>query len=295
MTEHLPHDRSQESQESPSQEPEKQSFLGIIIHSFFVIPFLIVVFGLLLFAAVRILTSESKTPSDYLSDVKNGGLPKRWQSAFELSKAMSNVSSISTDDAFIDKLIEAFNNSDRDDPRVRQYLALAMGKSKNKKCVEPLLKSLIDKDLENLFSSIYALGVIGQPNSASSIWPFLKHENSHVRLVAAMALGNITNTASIEQLKRVLNDEEANVRWDAAIALAKLNDKSGKSILLNLLDRAYLNGFAQLDPQEKTQILIVTIEATKYLNDPEIQMVVRKLSDSDQNMNVRKAAMASIK
>lgn len=294
MTEHLPHNSSQESQESPSQQPEKQSFLGIIVHSFFVIPFLIVVFGVLLFAAVRLLTAESKTPYDYLSDVKTGGLTKRWQSAFELSRVMSGVPSVNSDDTFIDGLMEAFNNAGHDDPRVRQYLALAMGKTKNKKCIEPLVKSLTDENPENLYSIIYALGVIGDPSCAPQIQPFLKHSNSHIRLVAAMTLGNVNNASSIEPLKRALNDDEANVRWDAAIALAKLHDKSGKEILLQLLNRDDLDHFTQLDTQEKAHILLVAIEATKNFNDPDLQKVIKELSAADQNIHVRKAAMDAL-
>ena len=46
------------------EEPKKQSVYGVIIHSFFVIPFLIAVFCVLLFAAFRILTMEDKTAYD---------------------------------------------------------------------------------------------------------------------------------------------------------------------------------------------------------------------------------------
>jgi len=37
---------------------EKKSLFGVIIHSFFVVPFLIAVFSVLVFASIRMLTME---------------------------------------------------------------------------------------------------------------------------------------------------------------------------------------------------------------------------------------------
>ena len=47
--------------EEKYEKDEGKSVFGVIVHSFFVVPFLIAVFSVLLFAAVRILTVEEHT------------------------------------------------------------------------------------------------------------------------------------------------------------------------------------------------------------------------------------------
>jgi HEAT repeat protein len=92
----------------------------------------------------------------------------------------------------------------------------------------------------------------------------------------------------------MLNDPEANVGWDAAIALAKLGDRSGRGVLLKLLDRNYLSGFSNVDPQAQSRVMQVAIEATAGWNDPQINELLQKLFESDKNMNVRSKAKAAL-
>ena len=88
-----------------------------------------------------------------------------------------------------------------------------------------------------------------------------------------------------------MNDSEPNVQWDSAIALAKMKDASGREILLKLLDRNYLSQFKEVDPHEQTHIMLVTLQAASQLKDIEINRVIKKLAETDQNMQVRKLAM----
>ncbi len=271
--------------------PEEKSFFGIIIHSFFIIPFLITVFALLLFAGVRILTHEQHTVYDYLNDVKAGSLNKRWQAAFELSKILANPKQIPRDDRFVAELTTAFEQSRHDDSRVRQYLALAMGRTGNEKFLNPLLSSLKENNPENLSAFIYALGMLGEKESATAIYPYLNNPEPKIRLTAVMALGNIGNREAIPFIKKALYDTEPNVQWDAAIALAKMGDAAGREILLKLLDRNYLTDFKEVDTQEQTHIVLVTMEAAANLNDQKLNEAIAQLGQSDQNMNVRKKAL----
>ncbi len=275
---------------NPEQKPEKSLF-GVIVHSFFVVPFLIAVFSVLLFAAVRILTIEKQTVYDFLSDVKNGGSTKRWQAAFELSKILANPNLVPQDPKFDHELIKAFQQSQHDDNRVRQYLALAMGRTGHEQCVDPLVEALKNEKEENLYSVIYALGLLKAQKAAPVISTYLDHPNSRIRLVSVMALGNINDPASINLLKRTLNDSEPNVQWDSAISLAKMKDLCGKEILLKLLDRSYLSKFNEIDPEEQTHVILVTMEVSRQLNDPQLNAAIKRLAETDQNMNVRKLAM----
>jgi hypothetical protein len=275
----------------PQNKPEeKKGLFGVIIHSFFVVPFLLAVFSVLLFAAVRILTMEKRSVYDYLEDVKEGGATKRWQGAFELSRILSNPKEVPADDKFVAEMKEAYEASKHDDDRVRQYLALAMARTGNKNFTDPLLADIVVEKDENLYAIITSLGILKDEKAVDALLKNLHNDSSRIRLATVIALGNIGGTKTIEPLKGMLNDSEPNVVWDAAIALAKAGDRSSKGIILKLLDRNYLNTFENLDPQDQSRIMLVAMEATASWNDPDIKAVLSKLFESDKNMNVRSTA-----
>ncbi len=271
---------------------EDKSIFGVIIHSFFVVPFLIAVFSVLLFASVKILMMEKQTVYDLLNDVQAGGMTKRWQSAFELSKVLGNPKLIPDDDKFDQELVKAFNQAQYDDNRVRQYLALAMAKTGKDVFFDPLIKALkLGEKEENLYAIIYALGMLKAKKAIPVIANYLEHQEARIRLVAVMALGNMEDLQTVNMLKKTLTDSEPNVEWDSAVALAKMGDLSGKPILLNLLDRNYLAKFPEVDVQEQTEIILVSLKSCAHLSDGDIKAEIKKLAQSDQNMNVRKVAM----
>jgi len=277
--------------QTPQPPENERSFFGIIIHSFFIIPFLIAVFCVLLFAAVRLLTHEQQTVYDFLNDVKTGGVTKRWQAAFELSKVLANPKLIPHEERFNNELISAFKHSRDDDPRVRQYLALAMGRTGNPEYLEPLTSDIANEREENIPSILYALGMLQDKRGSAIIQNYLDHPNARIRSIAVVSLGNIGDADAIKFLKKTLNDPEPNVQWGSAISLAQMGDGGGKGILLQLLNRPYLAQFPEVDQYEQNHLILNTIDAAAKLNDPELNQKILELSKSDQNMNVRVAAM----
>ena len=276
----------------PTSPPEKErSFFGIIIHSFFIIPFLIAVFCVLLFAAVRLLTHEQQTVYDFLNDVKTGGVTKRWQAAFELSKVLANPKLIPHEERFANELMNAFVHSGDDDPRVRQYLALAMGRTGDRQYFESLTKDIANEKEENLPSILYALGMLQDKRGDTIIANYLDHPNARIRSIAVVALGNIGDASAKKFLKKTLNDPEPNVQWGSAISLAQMGDPAGKEILSQLLNRPYLSQFPEVDLYEQNYLILNTINAAAKLNDPELNQKIIELSKMDKNMNVRAAAM----
>jgi len=269
---------------------EKKSVFGVIVHSFFIVPFLLAVFSVLLYTSVRILTMENRSASDYLEDVKVGGLTKRWQSAFELSKILANPKLVPQDEGFNKELSAVFEKSTGDDGRVRQYLAMAMGRTGNQVFVDPLIKNIKQEKDENLTAIIYALGILRSPQAVDVLLPYLNDENARVRLVAVMALGNIGDRRGIDEIRKLLNDSEPNVQWEVAVALAKNSDATGKDLLLKLFDRNYLSQFPQVDAEEQTHVMQVAIEASAGLNDPEINAKLLELFKNDKNMKIRSTA-----
>lgn len=276
--------------QASAQTEDKKSLFGVIVHSFFVIPFLLAIFSVLLFVSVRILTMEKRGVNDYLEDVKIGGLTKRWQSAFELSRMLADPKNVPNDPVFIRNMTEAFEKSKNDDDRIRQYLALAMGKSRIQDFVDVLIRAVPGEKDENLYAIITSLGILQHKRAVPVLLNTLESPSKHLRLASVIALGNIADPSVIAPLQKMLSDPEPNVNWDAAIALAKMGDRSGKYLILNLLDRKYLEKYPQIKPQEQARIMTVAISVTAAWKDEDIQAVLKELAAHDKNMNVRALA-----
>ena len=275
--------------------PEKKSAVSVIIHSFFVVPFIIAIFAVIIFLIARIMTSEPNTARDYLEDVKIGGTTKRWQGAFELSKILSNPDMVPKDQLFVEEMISAFNYAEHDrDARIRQYLAIAMGATGDIRYLETLLNALDESETEVTKASSFALGNIGDRRAVDKLIGLLDSASPQIRLQAVIALGKIGDPNAIPELKKMLMDLEPNVKWDAAIALAKQKDGSGKRILLDLLDRKYLDSFPNIDEIEQVQVLMVVINIVPLLNDSDFKDPLTQLKNNDSNLKVREAARKAL-
>jgi len=285
------------SENLPNNFPaEKKSLLKVVIHSFFVVPFIIAIFGVLIFLMLRILTIEPRTAQDYLHDVKIGGNTKRWQGAFELSKILANPGRVPREERFVNDLISTFEYSKKErDDRIRIYLALAMGRTKDLRYATILEKTLNDENEEILAAVIYSLGFINSPTSLELLLLMFEHESARVRHQVVVALGNYDGDQVQIVLKQALHDPEPNVRWDAAIALAKQKDDSGRRILLDLMDRKYLDSFPNIDAVEQNQAILAAIRASRDILDDELRQVLLDLMENDLNMKVRQAARNTLK
>ena len=284
-----------ENQNIIDQKPDKKSTLRVVVHSFFVVPFIIAIFGLMIFLVVRIMTSEPNTAQDYLEDVKIGGSTKRWQGAFELSKILSNPKLVPKDDRFVSEMISIFEYASNDrDIRVRQYLAMAMGATKDPRYGSTLIQALENTEPAMAMTAAYALGNIGHEPAVRPLIGLLDHDVPNVRLQAVISLGKINNPEAIPSLKRMMEDPEANVRWDAAIALAKQKDNSGQRILLDLMDRNYLDSFPNIDEIEQVQAMMVAIKVSHFIKNIALKESLEKLRENDPNLKIREAARTAL-
>ena len=281
--------------ETLQSKTEKNSFKRVMTHSLVVIPFIIAFSCAMLFFAVRLLTHEKQTAYDLLEDVKVGGATKRWQGAFELSKMLAHPGQIVENDAFIREMISAFRKSKQDDPRVRQYLALAMGRTGKSVFFEPLTEDLANEKQQNLSAVLYAIGMLKEARGAAVLDPFLDHPDARIRSIAVVAIGNIANPSSIGGLQKALGDAQPNVQWGAAVSLARMGNPAGKEVLSKMLDRKYLSAFPEVDPEEQNYLLLTAITAASLLKEPELDAKVLQLSKTDGNLKVRAAAMEKVK
>jgi len=244
------------------------------------------------FFMFKVLTYETNSPIDYLTDVQYGAASKRWQSAYELSKILANPHLVPDDDGFHKRMIAVYEHSIHDDPTVRMYLALAMGRTKNSIYGEHLIQGLEDKDKVSRVAAIKALGSLAYNTSINRLAEFTNLNNSvEERLSATIALGSMDDKSVIPILKKLLNDEEPNVRWDAAVALAKFGDTTGTDIIGNLLDRKYYQQFNEVDAEEEVQAILVAIQASKEIPSEKFVKKLLKLATLDKNMQIRDNAI----
>ncbi len=278
-----------------SQEPiknEEQSTIKVLVHSFFVIPFIIAVFGVIFFFMFQILIDESDSADDYLNQVKIGSETKRWQSAFELGKILANPDLRPQSETFKKEMIATYKKSKNDNYLVRTYLALAMGRTLDKYYGDALMVGLSDENPNSKSAAINALGMIKYQPAVDKIKVILDTSNSSEdRLTAVIALGMIGDKSVIPDLKKLLKDEEPNIRWDAAVALAKLNDKSGIKELLYLLDRSYFEQFSNVDDWEIAQAMMVSIKMSEKLIDDRFISKLKYIALNDVNLKIRDSAI----
>ena len=273
----------------------ENSRIYVLFYSFFLIPFMIAVFGAVFFLLFKFITYETNSAEDLLNQVKIGSASKRWQSAFELAKILNDPEKNPLTDLFKDQLISAYSRSIHDDPLVRSYLAMAMGATKDTTFGKTLLSGLEDENLETRIAAIQALGLLKYYPATRSIRNIIiKTDTQTEKLTATIALGMIGNPSTIPDLKKLLEDEEANIRWDAAIALAKMGNNSGAYIIEGLLDREYLKQFKQIDPVEEKKVLMIAIKTASILFGKKFEHKLSLLSKNDQDLSVRNAAIKAL-
>ena len=285
-------------QDSTAVEP-KRSGLGVIVHSFFVVPLLIAVLAVLVIAGVSILSSEPADALDYLRDVRVGGQTRRWQAAFDLSTLLFDLArkdQVPRDERFVSEMNLAFTDADRDDPRVRQYLSQAMALTGDRRFIPTLLDALAT-DAGDISASFYlqALGFLAGAGELPVLLPYLQHDSARIRTSAVRTIGAIGDPSTVPALEPLLFDEEPNVRWFAAIALAALGSHAGAEVLAQLLDREYLAGFPNVDADEQSDIMEVAVSVAVGLGRPELTERVRALASGDIDPRVRRSATEALR
>src|SRR5438132_11051783 len=158
---------------------------------FFLIPLAVVGVTVLGYMGFRSLITEDRTPQDYLAQVRDGGTDRRWPAAYELSRLMADPK-VRADRSLAPALVKAFEASKDDDPRVRRYLALAIGRLDPPlpaDAVADLTAALDDPDSEARITAIWALGSSGDPSIVPKLEPLYQSSDAGIRKMAVYALG----------------------------------------------------------------------------------------------------------
>jgi hypothetical protein len=272
---------------------------------FFLIPLLVVGATVLVYVGFRSLLSEGRTAEEYLTDIRSGGSNRRWPAAYELSRLMGDPAFVEREGAKLaPELTKAFAESGNDDPRVRQYLALTLGRLTPPIPAEArtlLIGALNDQDSQTRISAIWALGSTGDASAAADIERQYQSEDAGVRKMAVYALGSMPVGTGNEVLVKALEDGQADVQWNAAIALARHGRHEGVPVLRRMLDRAYVERNVTRQPQLREdvdpvgEVMIGGLRAIAALKESALSDQVRALSTEDHDLKVRQAAIEALK
>ncbi len=151
------------------------------------------------------------------------------------------------------------------------------------------------------------------PATRAAVAPMLallvRPTSVETKLVACTALSVVARSGDqsvIDGLTRVRLADDGDVAWVASLALARLGSVAGKTTLLDLLDRTFLESGDRyhvvdesgktvryrMPPQRVEEILKAAIDAVTYLADADLWGMVDRLK-SDPSPAVRGVAMAA--
>ncbi|MEC9302124.1 MAG: HEAT repeat domain-containing protein [Acidobacteriota bacterium] len=289
-------------EERDGQVSEERSVPALAVQ-FFLIPLAVVVAVVLVYGGFRWLLNDERTPQEYLSDIRVGGRERRWPAAFELSRLMADPEIQASEPSLGPALVTAFVESENDDPRVRRYLAMAVGQLTQppEDAGASLVDALDDPETETRISVIWALGSLGDSSVIPELAGMYASDDAGIRKMTVYALGALPGDEQIATLRTALNDSVPDVQWNAAVALARHGNTQGVGILGRMLDREYVERLAEptmgvgSDEVDRVgEVMITGLNAIAALNAISFRDSVLQLSRQDESLRVRQAAIEAL-
>lgn len=259
----------------------------------FIVPAAIVAVALGIFLLGTFSLQHPKTATQYLQELRSDSTEKRWQSAYELSRMLAQGETIQFDDNLKAQLVEAFTAGKKDDPRLRQYLALVLGHLKVASAVPALVDGVSDDSQDVKIYSLWALGNIGDPAGGQAALSALEVSDPAVQCMAAGALGSMRYEPAKFPLEKNLESTNDDLRFDSAVALSRLKDPQAVPVLMEMLT------LKPTGNPEKDLVIpsakMAAIEGALELKDVKLLEQITVMSKKDPDLKVRDAAIQALK
>ena len=230
---------------SNNQESES-SRVYYLFYTFFLIPLMICVFGVLFVLITQVLTFEPKDINQLLIKLETGSIRDKADASYRINKLFAN--DVSTyDSSFRNRIIRIHDMSKSEfnlDNSLRLHVIMIMGNSKDTTFGINLMDELSSDNEEFRIKAIESLGKLQYSASANLVKEFLQADNSFLeKLAAAGALGNMGNPSAINNLIDLINRWPSNwvesdgpeLRWEATMALLKLGYSD--SLTINIINK----------------------------------------------------------
>lgn len=281
--------------------PEQKRGVPSRVLEFFFFPLVIVAVGVGVFVLFGLITAEGKGPRDYLQLIRTGDANRRWQAAFELSRVIRGRQDPGLrDPRLASEMTALFGAAGDDDPRVRRFLALALGRLGDAQAVPALVDYLEsarrgeEADPETRVYAVWALGAIGDAAAIPELLKVAADEDAGLRKTAVHALGVFRTADATAALEKALGDAVGDVRWNAASALARHGDPAAVPVLEQMLDREQLARSDAVTPQQAETILLQAVAGAALLDDPRLEARLLALGRDDPSLKVRAAARSGL-
>src|SRR6478736_2062932 len=186
----------------PEPDIPKQSSKSILFQ-FVLFPLGIALIAVAVFYLFGKMATQEQSVPDYLNEIRAGSSHERWQAAYQLSKSLDRGEAKKTPD-LEPRVAALYQSSKNDDPRIRRYLSIVLGRLGDRRATPLLLDGVRDKDVEN-------------------------------RVYATLALGDLRDPGAVPALAQALNDQEPDVRWNAAVSLSAFGDRRAVGPLKEML------------------------------------------------------------
>lgn len=195
-----------------------------------------------------------------------------------------------------------------------EFVIHALGRTERPEAVGPLLDVLRDGREPYVTVAMQELGELHALSETSrAVEPITEILTTSTRSETRLMACTVLSVLATPDDRRVLDalvttrlSSEGEVAWSAALALARLGSAAGKSTLLDLLDRTFLESDERyhvsdaagnvrryrLPPHRVEELLMVTIDAVSELDDAELRAMIERL-ESDPSPAVRAAAFRS--
>jgi HEAT repeat protein len=297
---------------APAEIPEERQTTPFLVLQFFIFPMAIVAVCVTVFVVFGLISSSPRSPREYLAEARTGGGMfniKRWQAAFALANALESPKDLEQarqDPAFVDDVLALYRDTaggQGDDPLLRRYLALALGRLGDARAV-PELRATLQKeaaDPQTLIYAAWALGTIHDPAALPELLALSRHDDAGLRKAAVHALGAFETAEAHETLRAALNDATEDVRWNAAVALGRRKDAAAGPVLATMLDRAHLSGVpgfknekGTLDDEAIEGVMVEAVRAASLTPDASLEPTLEKLRDGDRSLKVRDEARQAL-
>jgi HEAT repeat protein len=263
-----------------------------LVSQFVIFPVAIILVALAIYLGLGLLTAEKKTAEDYLNTIRVGGINSRWQAAYELATVLEKEKREGRiGRRFVGELIRVFEASRSDDPRVRRFLAAAMGRVQDPKLVGVLISALDDPDDETRINAMFSLRAQGDPSAVSNLKRIASGDDAGLRKAAVYALGGLDDPRVPPALEQALHDRAPDVRWNAALQLAAAGNIAGFEVLGEMLSPGYLDGFDGISGEGRRNILVEAIRAVGILDARSLAPSLQRLRQQDPDLRVRQAAI----
>ena len=278
-----------------------------LFYSFFLIPLMMVVFGVLFYLLFAVITEEPDDINQLLVKLETGSIRDKANASYRMNKLFFNDPSI-YDASYRNRIIKIHNMSKSEllsDNTLRLHTIMIMGNSADTTFGPILIKELDAENEEFRIKAIEALGKLKYADASNSIKQFLLPQNSFLeKLAAAGSLGNIGNQNIISDLVSLINKwpsqwietDGPELRWEAALALLKLGytDVKTEKIINNLLKRSYYKSYEQLDENTVNFVILKILNIVHSIDNYKLlssfNNPIQILASNDPNLEIRNFA-----